>query len=104
MIFGRPANLILAAVTAIFNAVVLILAALVPPVVIDAGVVSGINFAAAAIIALVANTPPTLAPGDTYHVATPPGQPDGITRVVTRTTDPAEPGAGIVGPDDRRSP
>ncbi len=81
MIFGRPVNLILGAFTAIFSAVVIVLAALVPPVVIPAVVVGAVNLAVGAIIALVANQPPTLNPGDTVNVTTPAGQPN-ITKTV----------------------
>jgi hypothetical protein len=81
MIFRRPPNLVLGAITATFNAVVLALAALTPPVEIDAGVVGAINLAAAAIIALIANAPPTLAPGDRYNVSTPAGIAD-VSRTV----------------------
>jgi hypothetical protein len=89
MILGRPPNLVLAAVTAVFNVVILALAAFVPPLTIDAGLVGGVNLALAAIIALIANTPPTMKAGDTYHIATPNGQPDIVTRVVTRAADDA---------------
>ena len=83
MILGRPTNLIIAAVTAIFNAVVLLLSALQPPVVIPAAVVGGINLALGAVIAVIANSPPTLAPGDTFHVQTEPGTPNYQTTVAT---------------------
>lgn len=106
MILGRPTNLWLGAFTAVFNVAVLTLAALNPPIVIDVGVVSAVNIAAAAVIVLVANTPPTLNAGDTYHVSTPNGQPD-IERVVIRTPAPAPrstdpPDAGTAGPGERR--
>ena len=81
MIFGRPQNLVLAAVTGVFNVIVLVLAALVPPIVIPAVVVGAVNLALAAIIAVVAYQPPTLLPGDTFTVQTPKGQPNYETTV-----------------------
>lgn len=79
MILGRPANLVLGAVTAIINAVALILGAEGHP--IDTGVLAGINLAAGAIITLIAGQPPTLSPGDTFTVKTAAGQPDYQTTV-----------------------
>lgn len=81
MIAGRPANLVLGAFTAVFNLVVLVLAALVPPIVIPAVVVAGVGIAAGAVIGLIANQPPTLAPGDTFNVQTPGNQPNYTTTV-----------------------
>ena len=83
MILGRPTNLVLGAITAVFNVVVLVLAALVPPIVIPAPIVGAVNLAAAAVIGLIANQPPTLSPGDTFHVTTPDGQPNVTTTVAT---------------------
>lgn len=74
MIFGRPANLVLGAVTAIINAVALIAGSQGHP--IDPAVLAGVNLAAGAVITLIANQPPTLAPGDSYSIQTPKGQPD----------------------------
>jgi hypothetical protein len=76
MILGRPVNLVLGAVTAIFNLIVLVLAALVPPVVIPAVVVGAANLAIAALITLVAGQPPTITSGDTVKVETPAGAPN----------------------------
>lgn len=76
MIAGRPVNLVLGAVTAVFNLIVLVLAALVPPIIIPAIVVGAANLAIAAIITLVANQPPTLSTGDTFKISTPAGQPN----------------------------
>jgi hypothetical protein len=81
MLFGRPINLVVGAISAIINVVVLVLAALVPPIVIPAVIVSGVNVAAFAVIALIANAPPVLAPGDTFKVQTPAGQPNYETTV-----------------------
>jgi hypothetical protein len=82
MIFGRPPNLVLAVAVAIFNTIVLGLAAFVPPITLDVGVVGAVNIMFTAVIALIANTPPTLQTGDKYNVSTASGQPD-VTRVVT---------------------
>ncbi len=92
MIFGRPTNLWLGAFTAIFNATVLILAALVPPIVIPAVVVGGVNLAIAAVIALVAGQPPTLNPGDRYTVVTPPDETN-VTKVANTNMAPTPPPA-----------
>lgn len=74
MILGRPTNLWLGAFTGVFNVVVLVLAALQPPVVIPAVVVGAVNLGVAAVIALIANQPPTIAPGDQVVVQTPAGE------------------------------
>jgi heme A synthase len=81
MIFGRPANLIVGAFQAVLGAVVLALGALEPPIVIPATVVAAVVIAFGAVIALVANQPPTLNPGDTLNVTTPAGQPTAVTTV-----------------------
>ena len=81
MILGRPANLVLGAVTAIINAIALIAGAQGHP--IDASVLAGINLAAGAIITLIAGQPPTLAPGDSFTVQTAPGTPNYQTTVAT---------------------
>ena len=84
MIFGRPTNLILGAFTALFNVVVLALGSSGHP--IDASIVAAVNIAAAAVITLIAYTPPTLNPGDTFNVTTPAGQPSYVTTVATPPT------------------
>lgn len=84
MVLGRPPNLILGAFTAVFNVVALV--ALSQGIVISAELISAVNIAAAAVIALIAGTPPTFNPGDKYFVATPNGDKN-ITRTV-RETDP----------------
>lgn len=61
----------------------LILGTLVPPIVIPSAVVAGVVLAFGAIIALIANQPPTLNPGDTFNVTTPSGQPNSVTTVAT---------------------
>lgn len=83
MILGRPTNLWLGAFTAVFGVVTLILAALVPPIVIPAVVVSGLTIAVGSLIGLVAYQPPTLTPGDTFITQTAKGQPNYSTTVET---------------------
>lgn len=83
MILGRPTNLIVGAFQALVGAVVIVLANLVPPIDIPGAVVGAIVLAFGALIALVANQPPTLNPGDTFHVTTPTGQPNAVTTVAT---------------------
>lgn len=81
MIAGRPTNLWLGLTTAISGAVVATLIALgFDPVVVGTlgGVWGGVLGAA---ILLIANQPPTLAPGDTFKVTTPPGEPTYETTV-----------------------
>lgn len=83
MIFGRPTNLIVAAFQALIGAVIIVLANLVPPIDIPGAVVGAIVLAFGALIALVANQPPTLNPGDQFATATPKGQPNYVTTVAT---------------------
>lgn len=80
MIFGRPTNLILGAFTAVFNVIVLVLDSQGTP--IAPALVAGINIAAAAIIGLIANQPPTVAQGDKVQVVTPSGEPNKTVTVV----------------------
>jgi multidrug transporter EmrE-like cation transporter len=89
MIFNRPQNLVLGAVAAIFNVVALILAANHTP--IDPATYAGINIALAAIITLIAYQPPTLNPGDTFHVTTAAGTPNVTTVVATPPAADAPP-------------
>jgi heme A synthase len=91
MIFGRPANLIVGAFQAVLGAVVLALGALEPPIVIPATVVAAVVIAFGAVIALVANQPPTLNPGDQFRTATPPGTPNYVTTVATPPAADAPP-------------
>lgn len=83
MIFGRPANLVVGTFQVVFGAVVVILAALTPPIIIPALVVAAVVAAFGAIVALIANQPPTVNPGDTITVTTPSGQPNWQTTVAT---------------------
>lgn len=76
MLFGRPTNLWLGAFTAVFNLAVLVLAALQPPVIIPVIVVGAANLTIAAVIALLANQPPTVTAGSDVTVVTPAGEPN----------------------------
>lgn len=81
MILGRPANLVLGAVTAVINLTFLLLGQ--AGVVITPELVAAVNIVAGAIVALVANQPPTVNPGDTIHITTPTGLPNYETTVAT---------------------
>jgi len=83
MILGRPTNLILGAFTALLGAAVVILGVLPHPIIIPAAVVGAVTLAFGALVALIANQPPTLSPGDTYTTVTPKGQPNYVTTVAT---------------------
>ena len=89
MIFGRPQNVILGAFTALFNVVVIALSA--EGISLDPLFVAAINVAAASIIGVIAYQPPTLNPGDTFNVVTPPGQPSAVTTVATPPAADAPP-------------
>jgi hypothetical protein len=91
MILGRPTNLVVGAFQSILGAIVLILAALEPPVVIPSAVVAGVVLAFGALVAVIANQPPTLNPGDTFNVTTPAGQPTAVTTVATPPAADAPP-------------
>lgn len=82
MIWGRPVNLWLGLTTALSGAVGGTLIVLG----FDAAAVGTLGSIwtafLGAVILLVANQPPTLAPGDKYHMSTPNGDPD-IERTVT---------------------
>jgi hypothetical protein len=83
MIAGRPVNLWLGLTSAISGAVVATLIALgFDPVVVGTlgGVWQGVLGAS---VLLIANQPPTLSPGDTFHVQTETGQPNYQTTVAT---------------------
>lgn len=76
MILGRPVNLWLGLVTAVagFVTAVLVVAGADPVVV--AQIVGPAVTVLGVVVALVANQPPTLAPGDQYTIQTPKGQPN----------------------------
>ena len=83
MILGRPSNQWLGAFASIFSAIVIVLGALQPPIVIPSVVVGAVGIAVGAVITLVAGQPPTLNPGDTFKIVTPAGQPNAVTTVAT---------------------
>ena len=91
MLFGRPVNLWIGAFTVTFNLIVVVLAALVPPIVIPAVVVGAVGAAFGVIVALIANQPPTLNPGDTFTTKTAPGQPNYTTTVAAPPAHDAPP-------------
>jgi hypothetical protein len=91
MLFGRPTNLWLGAFSGLLGAAVVILANLVPPIVIPGAVVGAVTAAVGALIAVVANQPPTLNPGDTFHTVTEAGQPNFVTTVATPPAADAPP-------------
>lgn len=76
MIWGRPVNLWLGLVASAAGAVTIsLIAAGVDPTLVANLVGAAVGVLGAA-IALVAYQPPTLAPGDTYTIQTPAGQPN----------------------------
>ena len=90
MILGRPTNQWLGTFTAVFGLIVLVLAALQPPVIIPGVIVGAVGIAFGAVIGLIAGQPPTLNPGQTFNVTTPAGQPNFVTTVATPpAADPA---------------
>lgn len=81
MIRGRPTNLWLGLTTALSGAVAATLIALGFDAVV-VGTLGGVwGTVLGAAILLVANQPPTLAPGDTFTIKTPAGQPNFETTV-----------------------
>jgi len=91
MIWGRPTNLWLGVVTAVAGFVsVMALTAGVDPVLV-AQLTAGGTAVMGSVIALVAYQPPTLNPGDTFHVVTPEGQPNATTTVAIPPTADAPP-------------
>src|ERR1035437_6662466 len=87
MLFNRPANLILGAITAITGVVFLSLSA--AGIVIPVELIPSIGVAEGAIIAVVAYQPPTLNPGDTINVVTPAAQPNQVQTVAVSSTPKA---------------
>lgn len=83
MIFGRPSNLWLGLVTAAIGALGVTLVAFGVDPTLVATIGGAWGTVAGAAIALIAGQPPTLSPGDTFKVVTPPGQPDYQTTVAT---------------------
>lgn len=85
MILGRPTNLWLGLVTATLAFVQVVIVTLVPTIdpIAVATIIGSLGGLLAVVIALVANQPPTLNPGDAFHVTTPAGQPNATTIVAT---------------------
>ncbi len=90
MILGRPTNLVLGAVTAIFNVVVLISNSQ-GGTFFTPEITAAINIALGAVILAIANQPPTVNVGDTVNVATPSGTPN-IPTVVAAPPPPSPTG------------
>jgi hypothetical protein len=94
MIFGRQTNLVLGAVTAIFNLIVISLAALQPPIIIPAIVVGAANIAIAALIGVIANGDPTVKIGSNINIVPAdgvgPNKPATVTSNTTTTTHTVE--------------
>lgn len=78
MILGRPTNLWLGLVTATLGFVQIVAINLLPDVdpTVIATVLGALGLLLGAAISLIANQPPTLSAGDTYHIVTPTGQPN----------------------------
>ena len=78
MIFGRPTNLWLALVTAVLTFAQVVIVNLVPQV--DAAevatILGSLGGVLAVAIALIANQPAVVQPGDTITVITPKGEPN----------------------------
>jgi hypothetical protein len=76
MIFGRPINLWLGLVTASLAFAQVLIVTLVPDVdpTTVATVLGAFGGLLAVIIALVANQPPVVSPGDTVNIQTPAGE------------------------------
>lgn len=96
MILGRPANLVLGALTALLNVLALTVAAF--GVKITAEYVAALNVAMASLVAVVANQPPTVNPGDTVHVTDSNGGAT-LTRVV-QSRESTRPVAALDRVDD----
>lgn len=83
MILGRPANQVVGTFQIVLGSLVVVLAALVPPIIIPGVVVGALGAAFGAIVLLIAGQPPLLKPGDEFHVQTPDGQANYKTTVAT---------------------
>ena len=92
MILGRPVNLWNGLVVAAVSLVSIVIMQLLPDV--DSEVVATIAAASTlflgSVIAIVANQPPTLAPGDPYTVTTP-GAAANVEKVANTHTTPVPP-------------
>ncbi len=92
MILGRPTNLWNGLVVAAVSLVSIVVMQLLPDV--DSEVVATIGAATSlflgAVIAIVANQPPTLSPGDRYNVVTP-GDGENAQKVANTHMTPTPP-------------
>ena len=92
MILGRPTNLWNGLVVAFVSLVSIVMMQLLPD--LDSEVVATIGAATSlflgTVIAIVANQPPTLAPGDQYNVVTP-GNQDNVAKVANTNMAPTPP-------------
>lgn len=92
MILGRPTNLWNGLVVAAVSLVSIVVMQLAPDV--DSEVVATIAAAVTlflgSVIAIVANQPPTLAPGDPYTVLTPTGEAN-VSKVANTNVTPIPP-------------
>lgn len=79
MIWGRPVNLVLGAITAVVNVVVVAVHTIPVPELMplfNDALVATFNIAIASLIAVIANQTPTVVAGDQVHVVTPAGEPN----------------------------
>lgn len=93
MIFGRPVNLVAGAAGALLNLVILVAKQVDPAgvgAVFTPEIILAANTALLAIIAAFAGQPPTLAPGQTYTIVTPKGQPN-YEATVAKPPAPTQP-------------
>src|SRR5690348_8176202 len=94
MLFGRPVNLWTGLISAAVATVGTIIGATQPaPVAQTALIVLGaVGGFLGVLVAFLANQPPTLNPGDTFHIATPSGQPNtvGVVTPPAPVTVPSE--------------
>src|SRR5690349_11988858 len=91
MILGRPTNLWLGLTTAISGAIAATLVFLGADPTAVATLAGVWQAVLGAVILLVANQPPTLAPGDTFTVKTPSGSPNYTTVVAHPPAQDAPP-------------
>lgn len=91
MIAGRPTNLWLGLATAIQGAIAVTAVTLGADAQIVATISGAWGAVFGAIILVIANQPPTLNPGDTFHITTPAGQPNYQTTVATPPAPDAPP-------------
>ena len=85
MLFGRPTNLWLGLITAGAGFAQVLIVTLRPDLnaAAVATVIGSLSAFLGVFVAFLAGQPPTLNPGDTFHVVTPAGQPNAVTTVAT---------------------